>query len=121
MNINFYKDNLSGEVTLSLTGEGNKEGVTVLKANSTDAALEKHVPAVTVDGNKVHVEVGSTLHPMTEAHHIAFICLITDQKAELKRLDPLGKPIADFVLADGEKAVEVYEYCNLHGLWVKKI
>jgi superoxide reductase len=23
-----------------------------------------------------------------------------------------------FALADGEKPVPVYEYCNLHGLWM---
>ena len=28
---------------------------------------------------------------------------------------------AEFVLADGDKAVAAYEYCNLHGLWVKEL
>ena len=31
------------------------------------------------------------------------------------------EPVAEFVLADGEKAVAVYEYCNLHGLWKKEL
>ena len=48
-----------------------------LKANSTDAAGEKHVPVITVEGNKVHVVVGSVLHPMTEEHSIQFIALET--------------------------------------------
>ena len=39
-----------------------------LTANTTDAATEKHVPAVEVDGNKVCVKVGSVAHPMLEAH-----------------------------------------------------
>ena len=41
--------------------------------------------------------------------------------AESKTLKPGEKPVAEFVLTDGEKAVAVYEYCNLHGLWVKEI
>ena len=32
--------------------------------NTTDAAQEKHVPVVTVDGNCVTVEVGSVPHPI---------------------------------------------------------
>ena len=42
------------------------EKMTELSPNTTDAALEKHVPVVEVNGNTVKVTVGSTLHPMTE-------------------------------------------------------
>ncbi len=121
MNVKFYKNKENGEVTLSLLGREVSENEVELKANSTDAAQEKHVPVVTIEGDKVNVVVGSTLHPMTEAHHIAFICLVTDQKAELKKLDPVGEPKAEFVLANGEKALAAYEFCNLHGLWVKEL
>lgn len=119
MNVKFYKNKDTGEVTLSLLGREPHEDEIELKANSTDAAMEKHVPVITIDGDDVHVVVGSTIHPMTPAHHIVFICLVTDQKAELKRLDPTGSPEADFKLANGEKVLAAYEYCNLHGLWVK--
>jgi superoxide reductase len=115
----FFKDEKTGEVRLSERDE-KKEGEILLTANTTDAAKEKHVPVVTVDGNKVHVQVGSVLHPMTEAHHIAFIALVTDQKVVRKNLLPTGTPEADFPLADGEKVDRVYEYCNLHGLWSNK-
>ena len=37
-----------------------------LVANTTDAAVEKHVPDVTVDGNKVSVKIGSVVHPMVD-------------------------------------------------------
>lgn len=123
MNVKFYKNTKTGEVTFSvirdshLVGEGEVE----LVANSTDATTEKHVPVVTVEGNAVHAVVGSVRHPMTEEHHIAFIALVTDQKVELKKLVPTGSPEADFVLAEGEKPVAVYEFCNLHGLWVKTL
>lgn len=93
------------------------EAMALLEANTTDAATEKHVPVVEVNGNKVSVKVGSVEHPMTEEHHIAFIILETDKGVQKKVLDHTGKPEAEFVMAEGEKAVCVYEYCNLHGLW----
>ena len=92
-----------------------------LKANTTDAAHEKHVPEVSVEGNLVKVKVGSVEHPMTEEHHIAFIYLETENGVARKDLDHTGKPEAVFALAEGEKPVAVYEYCNLHGLWKKEL
>ena len=92
-----------------------------LKANTTDAAQEKHVPEVSVEGNLVKVKVGSVEHPMTEEHHIAFIYLETENGVARKDLDHTGKPEAVFALAEGEKPVSVYEYCNLHGLRKKEL
>ena len=88
-----------------------------LVANTTDAAQEKHVPVVEVNGNTVTVCVGSVLHPMLEEHHIAWIALETNQGMQRKELLHTGEPKAVFALAEGEKAVAAYEYCNLHGLW----
>ena len=72
-----------------------------LKANTTDAAQEKHVPEVSVEGNLVKVKVGSVEHPMTEEHHIAFIYLETENGVARKDLDHTGKPEAVFALAEG--------------------
>ena len=93
------------------------EPMQLLNPNTTDAATEKHVPVVEADGNKITVKVGSVEHPMTEEHHISFIILETDKGVQKKYLNPAGKPQAEFVLADGEKAVAAYEYCNLHVFW----
>ena len=97
------------------------EKMTEFSPNTTDAALEKHVPVVEVNGNTVKVTVGSTLHPMTEEHHIAFIYLETDKGVQKKYLDHTGEPAAVFALAEGEKPVAAYEYCNLHGFWKKEL
>ena len=97
------------------------EPMQLLDPNTTDAAQEKHVPVVTTDGNKVTVNVGSAEHPMMEEHHIAFIILETDKGVQKKYLDKTGKPEAVFALADGEKPVAAYEYCNLHGFWKAEI
>ncbi len=95
--------------------------MTELVPASIDAALEKHVPVVQVEGNKVHVEVGEVLHPMTEEHLIQMIILQTARGFQFIKLTEVDKPVADFVIAEGDKAEKVFEYCNLHGLWVKEI
>ncbi len=118
----FYRCSHCGNVSIKLVdkkvpmfccGEPMQE----LNANTTDAAQEKHVPVVTVDGQNVEVLVGSVAHPMTEEHHIAFIVLQTNLGYQVKELDHTGAPNASFVLLKDEKCVAVYEYCNLHGLW----
>lgn len=88
-----------------------------LVANTTDAAQEKHVPAYTVNGNTIEVQVGSVLHPMLEEHHIGWIWLETEQGGQRKLLKVTEEPKATFVVAPGDKAVAIYEWCNLHGLW----
>ena len=87
---------------------------------SVDAAAEKHVPVIAIDGDQVTVTVGDVIHPMTEPHHIAWIVLETANGFQKKDLDPLGDPAAVFALAD-DKVVAAYEYCNLHGLWKKDV
>ena len=93
------------------------EPMKLLKANTTDAANEKHVPVATVNGNVVDVVVGSVEHPMTEEHLVEFIYLETEKGGQIRYLNHTDSPKASFVLAEGDKAVAVYEYCNLHGLW----
>ena len=97
------------------------EKVEELVAGTTDGAREKHVPAVKIDGQKVCVQVGEVEHPMMEKHYIQFIVVETDKGYMTKCLKPEEKPAAEFVLAEGEKAVAVYEYCNLHGLWKAEV
>ncbi|MGN0577740.1 MAG: desulfoferrodoxin family protein [Ruminiclostridium sp.] len=88
-----------------------------LVPNTTDAATEKHVPVVAVNGAEVTVTVGSVAHPMTEEHLIEWVCLVTEQGWQLKKLAAGAAPEVKFALAEGDKAVAAYAYCNLHGLW----
>lgn len=97
------------------------EKMTELVPGTSDGAHEKHVPAVTVEGNTVTVKVGEVEHPMMEQHYIQWIALETKAGSQIKYLNPGEKPEAVFVLAEGDEAVSAYEYCNLHGLWEKKI
>ncbi len=96
---------------------GNK--MTEIKAGTTDAAVEKHVPVVKVEGNKVTVTVGEVDHPMIDEHYIEWIVLCTNKGNQRKVLKPGDKPCACFALCDGEVVEEAYAYCNLHSLWKK--
>ena len=110
-NIITYVDNKG--VPVMCCGEKMQE----LVPGTVDAALEKHVPVVEKDGNKVTVKVGSVTHPMLEEHHIAFIAIETKQGSQIKYLKAGEAPEAVFAIADGDELVAAYEYCNLHGLW----
>ena len=88
-----------------------------LLPNATDAAGEKHVPVIAVDGNTVTVTVGAVEHPMLDAHYIEWILLETKEGRQRKTLKPGEKPVAVFSLSAGDEVIAAYEYCNLHGLW----
>lgn len=103
----------SSGVPVVCCGEKMKE----LVPGTTDAAVEKHVPVYTVEGNVVTVKVGSVAHPMLEEHSIEWIALQTNKGNQRKVLKPGEAPEARFYLAEGEEVEAVYEYCNLHGLW----
>ena len=92
-----------------------------MEPNTTDAAVEKHVPVVDIDGSIVTVTVGSAAHPMLDEHHIMWIALETKEGAQRKPLAPGAEPKAVFALAPGDEAVAAFEYCNLHGLWKKEL
>ena len=88
-----------------------------LVPGTTDGATEKHVPVYTLEGNTVKVKVGSVEHPMTDAHHIEWIAIETENGNQRKELKAGDKPEATFALVPRDKVKSVYEYCNLHGLW----
>ena len=87
---------------------------------TVEASVEKHVPVITVNGNTVTVTVGEVEHPMAEEHSILWIELKTDRGVQRKHLNPGEAPVVVFAIAD-ETPIEVYAYCNLHGLWKAEI
>lgn len=123
--VKFYRCKHCGNIIEKIIDSGVSviccgEEMTELVPNTTDAATEKHVPAVVVDGSKVTVQVGSVAHPMTEEHYIQWICLVTSKGIQRVNLSSTDKPEAVFFIGE-EKPVAVYEYCNLHGLWKKEL
>ena len=90
--------------------------MTPVVAGSVEASREKHIPVATIEDGVVRVVVGSVEHPMAEEHSILWVELKTDRGIQRKNLEVGKPPVAIFALAN-EKPIEVYAYCNLHGLW----
>ena len=118
----FYKCEICGKIVAMVKetpvdtmccGQAMRE----LVPGTTDGAAEKHVPVYTLEGNTVKVKVGSVEHPMTDAHHIEWIAIETENGNQRKELKPGDKPEATFALVPRDTVKSVYEYCNLHGLW----
>jgi len=97
------------------------EKMSELVPNTVEASAEKHLPiAIDVMADSISVQVGSALHPMEEAHHIAFVFVETERGGQRKCLKPGEEPKLDFCFSN-DKPVAVYAYCNLHGLWMTEL
>lgn len=121
----FYRCNHCGNLVAVLheggcTPQCCGEPMELLVADSTDAATEKHVPALKVEGDELVVTVGEVEHPMTEEHYIEWIALATEGSLKIKYLKPGDKPQAKFYAKCAEGGT-VYAYCNLHGLWKAEV
>ncbi|MDD5191780.1 MAG: desulfoferrodoxin [Candidatus Nanoarchaeia archaeon] len=89
----------------------------LLKENTVDASLEKHVPVLESKGKgKTIVKVGAVAHPMTEEHYIEWVEVVCNLGVFKYFLKPGDKPEVCFYLGD-IKDFTVRAYCNLHGLW----
>ena len=124
MEMKFYKCRHCGNIVAVVKASGAPisccgEQMTEIIPGTTDAAVEKHVPVVEVEGNCVHVKVGDVEHPMLEEHYIEWISLQTKQGNQRKTLEPGQEPAVCFSLCEGDEVEAVYAYCNLHSLWKK--
>ncbi len=104
MQIKFFKCEHCGNIAVKVFDAGVPlvccgEKMVELVADSQDAALEKHVPAVTVEGDKVRRR--SVAHPMTEAPHRVRV----PRHRKGCQVHPVvsGRcPHAEFVVAEGD-------------------
>lgn len=103
-------------VPLICCGEKMEE----LMPNTVEASGEKHLPVVTVTDDILTVNVGSVDHPMLDAHLIEWIFVQTEHGGQRKAFKAGDAPHAEFCLK-GDKAIAVYAYCNLHGLWMTEV
>jgi superoxide reductase len=117
-----YKCDVCGNIVEVLAAGGAElmccgQQMTMQNENTTDAAVEKHVPVLEKRDNGWQVNVGSVDHPMTDAHFIEWIELTAGDAVYRQFLQPSAKPTAFFpIKAD---VVTARAYCNLHGLWKK--
>ena len=88
-----------------------------LVPNSTEAAVEKHMPVPTVENGVLKVSVGEVEHPSIEKHWIPFVAVKASDLVMRREIKATEKPEAIFPIGDFKGEVEVYAWCNLHGLW----
>ena len=120
-----YKCELCGNIVEVMhAGKGTLvccgKPMNLMEENSIDAAKEKHVPVVELEGNEIKVQVGSVSHPMNENHYIEWIELVDAECgfSQIKYLKSGDEPIARFSIESKcIKHVYARAYCNLHGHW----
>lgn len=122
MNQKFYRCSICGNIITFVKDSGVPvvccgEEMKELIAGTVDASLEKHIPVIAVENNKVTVTVGAVEHPMIDAHYIEWIFLQTKEGNQRKALKPNQAPTAVFYISESDEVVSALEYCNLHGLW----
>ncbi|MBQ0164345.1 MAG: hypothetical protein MJZ43_05800 [Bacteroidaceae bacterium] len=90
----------------------------LLDPHLEDGAAEKHLPVVTRrETGELLVKVGEVPHPMQPEHHICFVAVETEKGLDVHYLKAGDTPEA--LCCDALMPVTaVYEYCNLHGLWM---
>ncbi len=121
----YYLCEICGNL-VELVEEGGGELVccgqpmTKLETKTTNEGNEKHLPVVEKNGNEIKVKVGSIAHPMAEEHYIKWIVISYNGKCQRVKLVPGSLPEATFIVNEEFSELEVYSYCNVHGLWMKK-
>jgi len=89
----------------------------LFEAKAEEEGMEKHVPVLSIEGDKAVVKVGSVDHPMDEIHFIELIQLFDGAKlVGEKRLFPNEKPLAEFKV-NISNDLKARAFCNVHGLW----
>ncbi len=91
------------------------EKMQLLVPGAIEGAVEKHKPVFKeIDGQK-YIVVGDVEHPMTEQHYIEFVVVDFGKTWKVVNFEPGDKPM--FPVCCDCEPVDVYAYCNLHGLW----
>lgn len=117
---NYAKCSVCGNVVEDICGNTKPltccgKPMDIMKANSTAAAQEKHVPFVEVNDGDLLVKVGSVEHPMTKEHYIMWVSQVAGNVENKVILAPEQATTVRFPYM---RECKIYAYCNLHGLWV---
>ncbi len=115
-----YKCELCGNMVEVLQVGGGElvccgKPMTLVEANTTEAATEKHIPVIEETAEGYVIKVGSVAHPMQDEHYIEWIALCADGVTHRKFLEPGEAPEAVFTVKASE--ISAHAYCNIHGLW----
>jgi len=96
------------------------QAMSFLEANTSEGAVEKHVPVYEIDNQEgdVIIRVGSVEHPMEKEHYIMWIAQVTDNIITKVLLFPEQSTMVRMKYIKG---ATIYAYCNKHGLWKTEI
>lgn len=115
--VNIYKCKQNDATLVQLNcNEVTFDGLEALSTDTASGDPQKHVPVLEFSGDTLHVKVGKAPHPMTPQHYIEWILVRTEDGGLYRTNTPDDLPEAIFTL-NQDKVVEVYAYCNIHGLW----
>lgn len=122
-NVRFYRCPICGNVIGLIDGDMEHikccgKPMELMVANTTDAAVEKHVPTYEIVDDEIVVKVGEIEHPMEKEHYIMWIAQVSDNRTTRVRLYPEQSTETRFPYIKGST---LYAYCNKHGLWKKTI
>lgn len=115
---NFYKCEGCGAQLLDLIDGGvcEESGLALMPHNTDESVAQKHVPVVSEENGKVVVRVGAVEHPSIPEHHIEWIYIKTSYGGVYVTLQAGDEPKTVLNLKR-EEVLEVWEHCNIHGLW----
>lgn len=108
-----YKDCNCDDCGIKCCGEE----MVVLKPNSEEASIEKHIPTYDVIDGEVVISVD---HVMEEDHYIEFIAVVSDSKTYIESLKP-GENAQIRINYKNINHANIYAYCNKHGLWKNEV
>ena len=119
-NVKFYKCPICGNIVGLIEGDMGHitccgKPMEEMVANTTDAAVEKHIPVYEKVEDEIFVKVN---HVMEKEHYIEWIALVTDNKEHTINLYPEQNAEARFPYIPG---ATLYAYCNKHGLWKTEV
>lgn len=109
--VKIFKDCTCDNCGIKCCGEELK----IVKPNSVDAAIEKHVPEYEIYGEEIKVNVK---HVMEDDHYIEWISYVYDKNEQIVYFKPGEEPTTTFKYVKG---AILYSYCNKHSLWSKVV
>lgn len=118
----FYRCEICGNLVVMINDSGVTPTccggyMTEITENTEDAVVEKHVPVFKRKADTVQISVGSTDHPMVSEHYIEWVIVHTENGVYARKFSPSDMPHAEFRIPKDEHILNIYAYCNIHGLW----
>lgn len=122
----FYQCDICGNLIIKLEDSGItptccSRTMTRLEVNHDKKMEEEHVPVWRMNGCKVMIQVGENLHSMSANHYIKWIIVKTNRGIHMRRFETYEIPEVTITLDRGEWVLEIYSFCNVHGLWKAEV